>query len=122
VQAAYYFRPSVDYDFIRDPNGQRFGGGAAFVWSRAAEVVQTPGNKEDLGFEIDGSLYYQAQGGTFSVDDEKMTGFFAKLQYGVLFPLPGLGYLPGEKSRIGRPEDRNLDIPQTLRLYLGILY
>ncbi|MBL9023359.1 MAG: TIGR04551 family protein [Myxococcales bacterium] len=121
IQSAYYFRPSVEYDFLKSPSGQRFGGGASFVWSRASEFVQTPGNAEDLGFEIDGSLYYQAQGGTFSVDDDKMTGFFAKLQYGVLVPLPGLGYLPGEEARLA-PEDRGLDIPQILRLYLGILY
>ncbi len=122
VQAAYYFRPSVEYDFLRSPSGQRFGGGAAFVWSRAAEIVQTPGNQADLGFEIDGSLYYQAQGGTFSVDEDQLTGFFAKLQYGVLFPLPGLDYLPGEAARLRASGDVGLSIPQTLRLYLGILY
>src|SRR5690606_31860247 len=116
IQAAYYFRPSVEYDFIKSPSGQRFGGGASFVWSRASEFVQTPGNSDDLGFEIDGSLYYQAQGGTFSVDSDKMTGFFARLQYGVLVPLPGLAYLPGEEARIEDPEDRGLDIPQILRL------
>ena len=43
VEGAYYFRPSVDYDFIRNPNGQKFGGGAALIWSRASEFVQTPG-------------------------------------------------------------------------------
>ena len=121
IQAAYYFRPSVEYDFLRSASGQRFGGGASFVWSRGSEVVQTPGNASDLGFEIDGSLYYQAQGGTFSVDSDKMTGFFAKLQYGVLVPLPGLSYLPGEEARLA-PEDRGLDVPQILRLYLGIFY
>jgi uncharacterized protein (TIGR04551 family) len=121
IQAAYYFRPSVEYDFLKLDDGQRFGGGATLVWSRASEFVQAPGNDEDLGVELDGTLYYQAQGGTFSVDDKKMTGFFAKLQYGVLFPLDGLGRLPGEEARL--PEDeRGLDIPQILRLYLGILY
>jgi uncharacterized protein (TIGR04551 family) len=122
VQGAYYFRPSVEYDFVRDASGQRFGGGASFVWSRASEFVSTPGNHADLGFEIDGSLYYQAQGGTFSVDGEDLTGFFARLQYGVLFPLPGLDYLPGERSRLEQTGDVGLDIPQILRLYLGILY
>ena len=26
VEGAYYFRPSVVYDFLRQPNGQKFGG------------------------------------------------------------------------------------------------
>ena len=45
VEGAYYFRPSVDYDFLRDPNGQKFGGGAAVIWSRASEFIQTPGHQ-----------------------------------------------------------------------------
>jgi hypothetical protein len=51
--SAYYFRPSVDYDFIRKQDGQKLGGGAAIIWSRASEFVQTPGHKADLGIEID---------------------------------------------------------------------
>ena len=53
VQGAYYFRPSVDYDFIRDTNGQQLGGGAAVIWSRASEFIQTPGHERDLGIELD---------------------------------------------------------------------
>ncbi len=37
VEGAYYFRPSVDYDFLRHPDGEKFGGGAAVIWSRASE-------------------------------------------------------------------------------------
>ena len=63
IQGAYYFRPSVEYDFLRNPNGQKFGGGAAIIWSRASEFIQTPGNKRDLGVELDVQLYYQAKDG-----------------------------------------------------------
>jgi hypothetical protein len=42
VQGAYYFRPSVEYDFTRDKSGQKLGGGAALVWSRAASSCKPP--------------------------------------------------------------------------------
>src|SRR5690606_2447779 len=35
IQGVYYFRPGVEYDFVRKPNGQRFGGGFAGIWTRA---------------------------------------------------------------------------------------
>ena len=99
VQGTYYFRPSVDYDFSRKPNGQRFGGGGAVIWSRASEFVQAPGHRRDLGIEIDLQLYFQSKDGSLNDDPEKMGGFFTMLQYGVLFPLGGLGYLPGEEEQ-----------------------
>ncbi|MEJ7728164.1 MAG: TIGR04551 family protein [Polyangiaceae bacterium] len=121
VQGAYYFRPGVDYDFTRDKNGQRLGGGAAVVWSRAAEFVQTPGNARDLGVELDFQLYYQSKDGTLNDDPDKMGGFYASLQYGVLFPLAGLGYLPRQiDEKIGFTGET--DTAQTLRLFLGIMF
>src|SRR5690606_32274400 len=42
IQGTYYFRPSVEYDFIRDATGQRAGGGVQAIWTRASEFVQTP--------------------------------------------------------------------------------
>src|SRR5262249_26550074 len=85
IQGAYYFRPSVDYDFSRTPQGQRMGGGAALIWSRASEFIQTPGHKRDLGIEADLSLYYQSKDGALNDNPDKMGGFFTMLQYGVFF-------------------------------------
>jgi uncharacterized protein (TIGR04551 family) len=123
VQGAYYFRPSVEYDFNREPNGQRIGGGAAIIWSRASQPVQAPGNSADLGLELDFKLYYQAKDGSLNDDPDKMGGFFTQVEYGVMFPLGGLGYLPGEEQDL---EDANnpveIDTAQTLRWYLGILF
>jgi uncharacterized protein (TIGR04551 family) len=123
VQGSYYFRPSVDYDFSRNPNGQRFGGGLAVIWSRASQFVQAPGHRRDLGVEIDLSLYFQSKDGSLNDDPDKMGGFFTMLQYGVLFPLPGLDYMPGEKVDA---EKQNLRLEtsaaQTLRWYMGILF
>lgn len=123
VQGAYYFRPSVDYDFRRDKNGQKIGGGAALIWSRASEFVQTPGHKRDLGIELNASIYYQSKDGTLNDDPNKMGGFFTSLQYGVFFPLGGLSYLPGEVTS-ANPDAGDLETStaQTLRWYMGVMF
>lgn len=125
VQGAYYFRPGVDYDFARDKNGQRLGGGAAVVWSRASEFVQTPGHARDLGLELNAQLYFQSKDGTLNDDPDKMGGFYTSLQYGVMFPLGGLGYLPGQESayeNLTGATDLDTETAQTLRWYLGVLF
>lgn len=127
VQGAYYFRPEVGYEFIRDPDGQKIGGDAAVIWSRASEFVQAPGNSRDLGVELNFRLYYQAKDGVLNDDLDEMGGFFTSLQYGVLFPLGGLGYLPGEVDDYRRflaadEEDLDTATAQVIRWYLGILF
>lgn len=123
VQGTYYFRPSVDYDFSRSANGQRIGGGVAVLWTRASEFMQTPGHKRDLGIEIDAQLYFQSKDGALNDDPSKKGGFFTMLQYGVLFPLGGLGYLPGEKT-LAENQGIKLDTSaaHTLRWYGGIFF
>ena len=123
VQGAYYFKPSVDYDFSRKSNGQTFGGGAGVIWSRASEFVQTPGHKRDLGIEINLNLYFQSKDGSLNDDPDKMGGFYTMLQYGVLFPMGGLGYLPGEEDQ-AREQGIGLDTSaaQALRWYAGIFF
>jgi uncharacterized protein (TIGR04551 family) len=125
VSGAYYFRPSVEYDFLRDKAGQKLGGGAAMIWSRASEFIQTPGHARDLGIELDFSVYYQSKDGSLNDDPDKMGGFFTMLQYGVLFPLGGLGYLPGQVIDYQNAvPGGTLDTAtaQTLRWYLGIMF
>ncbi len=121
IQNAYYFRPSVEYDFVRNPNGQKFGGGAAIIWSRASEFVQAPGNKRDLGVALDVQLYYQAKDGNLNDDPTKMGGFYTALQYGVFFPLGGLDYLKNEQDP-AKNADWSLSTAQTVRLILGVLF
>jgi uncharacterized protein (TIGR04551 family) len=124
VQGAYYFRPSVEYDFMRNPNGQKLGGGAAIIWSRASEFIQTPGNKRDLGVELDLQVYYQSKDGSLNDDPNKMGGFYAALQYGVFFPLGGLDYLPSESAGTNAKAGVNYEVStaQTVRLLLGVLF
>ncbi len=123
VQGAYYLRPNVSYDFTRDKNGQRIGGQAALIWSRASEFIQTPGHQSDLGLELNFGLYYQAKDGTLNDDPDKFGGFFTSLQYGVLFPLGGLGYFNASKDVATK---NGLDIgtqtAQTVKWYLGVLF
>jgi uncharacterized protein (TIGR04551 family) len=118
VQGTYYFNPSLDYDFTRDPNGQRLGGGVSVVWTRASEFVQTPGHSEDLGLELGGSLYFQSKDGALNDDPSQPGGFFAQLQYGVLFPLDGLGYQELTERQLGV----ETSAAQLLRLYLGVMF
>jgi uncharacterized protein (TIGR04551 family) len=96
VQGDYYFRPSIEYDFTRSAEGQKLGGGAAVIWTRASEFVQAPGHKRDLGIELNLGLYYQSKDGSLNDNPDKMGGFYTSLQYGVLFPMGGLNYLPNE--------------------------
>ncbi len=123
VQGAYYFKPGIEYDFSRALDGEKIGGRAEIIWSRATKPIQAPGHQADLGVEIDLSLYYQSRDGSLNDDPTKIGGFYAMLQYGVLFPLGGLGYLPNDKdpaSSAGtKPE---VSTAQTVRLFLGIAY
>lgn len=126
VQGAYYFRPAVDYDFSRNPNGQRLGGGAAVIWSRASEFIQAPAHKRDLGVEIDLTIYYQSKDGALNDDPDKMGGFYTMIQYGVLFPLPGMGYMAGEEQAYQQAAPAGAKLgtstAQMLRWYGGILF
>jgi uncharacterized protein (TIGR04551 family) len=119
IQGEYYFRPSVDYDFTRTPEGQKLGGGAAVIWSRASEFVQTPGHKRDLGLEFDLSLYYQSKDGSLNDNPNKMGGFFTMAQYGVFFPFGGLSHLPTDNPSGSVPDTTTAHI---VRWLIGILY
>jgi uncharacterized protein (TIGR04551 family) len=115
VQGTYYFRPNVEYDFIRNPNGQRFGGNAAAIWTRASEFVQTPGHKSDLGVELNLSVFYQAKDGSLNDNPQKQGGFYAMLQWGILFPLSGMDSPPGTIKF-------DTTQAQTARLHLGVVF
>jgi len=126
VEGTYYFRPSVKYDFLRDPNGQKIGGGISAMWSRASQFMQTPGHARDLGVEVNGQLYFQSKDGSLNDDPGRMGGFFAKLEYAVLFPMSGLGYTPGQaaiiNSALRSSSAADTNLAQALRLYLGVSF
>jgi uncharacterized protein (TIGR04551 family) len=115
VGGAYYFRPGISYDFIRNPFGQLLGARADVIWSRASEALQTWGNADDLGVEIDVSVYYRSEDGPDILD-----GFYASVQWGIFFPLEGLGYLQ-ELLPAGTMVP-SLGNAQTFRLLLGVQY
>ncbi|MEO6598495.1 MAG: TIGR04551 family protein [Polyangiaceae bacterium] len=120
VQGTYYFRPSVTYDFLRDASGQKLGGGVAAIWSRASEFVQAPGHARDLGVELNAQVYFQSKDGARNDDPTKKGGFFTKLEYGVLFPMAGLGYTQAEKNSAQGPT--SLQTAQTLRWFMGVYF
>jgi uncharacterized protein (TIGR04551 family) len=80
VSNAFYFKPWVQYNVI-DSFGARFD----MIYSVAADPIGFPGNKRNLGLELDLDIFYRAP------ED----GFYAGLAYGVLFPLAAIGR-PGE--------------------------
>jgi uncharacterized protein (TIGR04551 family) len=121
VQGTYYFRPSVKYDFLRDPNGQKIGGGISAMWSRASQFMQSPGHARDLGIELNGQLYFQSKDGSLNDDPGRMGGFFAKFEYAVLFPMSGLGYPAGQAAQIGS-DAADTNLAQALRLFLGVSF
>jgi len=112
ISGSYYFRPGLSYDFIRNGFGQLLGARADVIWSRALEPVQTWGNQPDLGVEIDAQVYYRSEDGPDILD-----GFSVSLMYGILFPLGGLQYLPGDSRTSTGGQNA-----QTLRLLLGVTY
>ncbi|MEM1031123.1 MAG: TIGR04551 family protein [Myxococcota bacterium] len=126
VQGTHYFRPHVAYDFMRDPDGQRLGGEATVIYSRASTAVQAPGNSRDLGVEVDLKLLYQLSPGRApSMGVREMGGFYTSLEYGVLFPLAGLDVLPGqERARVAATggDTIGLSPAQMIRWYLGIFF
>jgi uncharacterized protein (TIGR04551 family) len=87
VAGAYYFKPGISYDFIRDPYGQQAGGRFDVVYSRASSPKQAWGDSGNLGLELDVSLYYRSEDGPDVLD-----GFYGLVQWGVLFPFQGLNY------------------------------
>ncbi len=113
ISGAYYFKPGLSYDFIRNSFGQLLGARADLIYSRASETRQTWGNDPNLGLEINASLYYRSEDGPDILD-----GFYAMLQYGILFPFGGLGYKAGDRDHAGV----DLSNAQILRLVLGVQY
>jgi uncharacterized protein (TIGR04551 family) len=109
VAGAYYFKPGVSYDFIRDPYGQLAGARLDVIYSRASAPSQTWGNSGNLGLEIDLSLYYRSEDGPDVTD-----GFYGLVQLGVLFPFEGLNL-----QTEGAPDSKNALI---LRGVAGIAF
>jgi uncharacterized protein (TIGR04551 family) len=126
IQGTYYFRPSLGYDFLRDPSGQRLGGSVAGIWTRASEFIQAPGHSRDLGIELNGSVYFQSKDGAVNDDPNRMGGFYARLEYGILFPMGGLGYPSAQADTInqqaGSSSAADVSSAQILRLYLGAMF
>ena len=108
VTGAMYVKPGVSYDFVKDSFGQLFGARVDLVYSRATAPIQTWGNDPNLGVEIDATVYWRSADGP-----NKNDGYHAMLQYGVLFPMPGLAYVNYSNGLINA---------QTLRLVLGVMF
>lgn len=120
VQGSYYVKPMAQYDFIRKATGMRVGGRAEAIWTRASRFMQSPGHERDLGVELDASVYYQSTDGVLNKRDDLTGGFFGMLQYGVMFPLGGLGYQANQTADLGGVG--KLKPAQMVRGFLGVAF
>ena len=117
VAGSYYFKPTVEYDFLREDVGRRIGAQVSAIWTRAQEFVQTPGHANDLGIELNGRVYFQSKDGSFSSVLGDKGGFYTFVEYGVLFPMSGLGYMAQQKRDMG--DAAGTTAAQMLRWFAG---
>jgi uncharacterized protein (TIGR04551 family) len=75
VANAAYFKPSIQYMAM-----DTIGGRLDLIYSLTHDPVGYPGNSRNLGVELDLDIFYR------NLEE----GFFAGIQYGVLFPLGAL--------------------------------
>ena len=116
VGGAWYLRPGVTYDVVRTTNGQRFGASFDVIYSRAAQEVQTYGSDPNLGLELNAGLHYRSEDGPGLLD-----GVHVLIQYGVLFPLEGLGFVEFAGGT-DRPAGFDLRTAQAARLVMGVQF
>lgn len=93
---------------------------ASALYARAIFPSSTPGSlytdsTADLGVELNAGVRYETE-----------DGFYAQLQYGVLFPLPGFlkktdPYIQGQSTQLGGSKI-TLDNPQAIRGVFGIKF
>jgi hypothetical protein len=118
VSGAYYFKPGISYDFIRNSFGQLLGLQARLhlqprhgARSRPGATARTSASKSTRASTT----------GARTVP-ELTDGFFAMLQYGVFFPMAGLGYLKDDGVSQVAGGNPDLSNAQTLRIVLGVQY
>jgi uncharacterized protein (TIGR04551 family) len=122
VSGAYYFRPGVMYAFVDHPGSDRLYGRVSAIWSRASQFVQTRGNASDLGIEVDAEVTYQSNFRNPALGSTTAPGFYASVQYGILFPMAGLGPRADERSASGPLGGFEFSNAQTLRGVLGVQF
>ena len=97
VANAFYWKPWIQYNLL-----DSFGARLDMIHSVAHKPIAYPGNDPNLGVELDLDIFYK--------NEEE--GFFAGLQYGVLFPLDGLDR---PKSIPGIKYEADAEIAHTLQ-------
>jgi len=74
---------------------------------------------------LNANVYFQSKDGSRNDDPNKKGGFFTKLEYGVLFPMAGLGYTQHQTDTINTSlgySAANTSTAQTVRWYMGVFF
>ncbi len=100
VTDAWYAKPVIKYTLTEGLDVS-----VSAIYSQALFYASTPGGHVPLGLEADGGIHYMT-------DD----GFFASLDFGILFPFAGLGELDLNGNFV-YPSSA-----QALRIMLGVRY
>lgn len=115
VSQSYYFNPWLRYDFLRSEMGKQLWIRFDVLYSRAVfDQTTISNNSSNLGVELNGQVMYVSS-----------DNFHIGMRYGVLFPLGGF---KGTVDPDLNPDtensftDRDLTIPQTLQVLLGVSF
>jgi uncharacterized protein (TIGR04551 family) len=110
ITNAWYTKAQLTYNFYGNPwIDEGIGLRVAGIYSMAINKVATLGQAEPLGVELNAHLRWGSR-----------DGYFFSVDYGILFPLPGLSY-----ARIQNDERREIFAPsiaQRIRFNLAIKF
>ena len=106
VANAFYWKPWIQYNLV-----DSFGARLDMIHSVAHKPIAYPGNDPNLGVELDLNIFYK------NVEE----GFYAGLQYGVLFPLAGLDR-PAEIPGIGTTYEADAEVAHTVQARMMVKF
>ena len=106
VANAFYWKPWIQYNLV-----DSFGARLDMIHSVAHKPIAYPGNDPNLGVELDLDIFYK------NVEE----GFYAGLQYGVLFPLAGLDR-PAEIPGIGTTYAADAEVAHTVQARMMVKF
>ena len=111
VTNAHYVKPSMTY-WLALQDLRQVGINISAIYSIADKRMATIGENRQLGVELNGSLTYR----------NPRDGFYAGVQYGVLWPLSGLNRRIRVTTGDTLVQSQDAETAQSLRGFLGVRF